>query len=61
MLAISDMHFGREWTTHSIEDRCPCEKAACGLVSQPSDDCEQHSFAACKTIRQAHDAEECPA
>lgn len=55
------MHIGRAFTGTRIEDECPCEQEACGLVSSRtiSEDCPQHS--ATKTIRQGHTAEECPA
>lgn len=53
-------HIGRSFSGHPIEDECPCEKAACGLVMTDKIDpsCLQHRVN--KTIRQAHTAEECP-
>lgn len=54
-----DYHIGRAWVGTRIEDKCPCEKAPCGLVSVPHPDCDQHTIR--KTIRQSHRAEDCPA
>lgn len=57
-----DRHVGRSWTGHDIEDVCPCPKAPCGLAIFNGDpDCPQHGFRAAKTIRQGHDAIDCPA
>jgi hypothetical protein len=63
------MHWGRAWTGHTVEDNCPCPKAACGLVDglYPGADfpeCAQHNPRdplAARTMRQAHRADKCPA
>ncbi len=59
---ITGNHIGRSWTTHEIEDNCPCGKAACGLVitDEISEQCDQHHWSAAKTTRQSHPAERCP-
>lgn len=56
-------HIGRSWVGHWIEDECPCEQESCGLVNfdKINSDCPQHSLIACKTIRQSHDDDNCPA
>lgn len=51
-------HFGRSWSGHAIEDACPCTKASCGLVSEPSAECTEHSGT--KSTRQSHPADACP-
>ena len=54
-------HMGRSFTGHDLEDDCPCPKAPCGLViSDRVEECPQHSWWAAKTIRQMHDASDCP-
>lgn len=57
-----NFHIGRSWTTHPIEDECPCGKAPCGLVDDKliSPDCDQHTLGAAKTMRQMHPADACP-
>lgn len=56
-------HFGRSWTGTPLEDICPCGKAPCGLVDEAlvDEECLQHPFSRTKTIRQMHQAENCPA
>jgi hypothetical protein len=56
-------HIGRSWDGHGIEDDCPCPKAPCGLVVQETaaETCDEHPLSACRTIRQSHRADECPA
>lgn len=56
-------HFGRGWAGHRLEDECPCEQTACGLVDENSlnDECIQHPMRRGRTIRQGHPADECPA
>lgn len=58
-------HFGRSWPgmPNHLEETCPCPKAPCGLVDAATVDqtCPQHSWDACKTMRQSHDSERCPA
>lgn len=54
-------HFGRSFGGHKIEDTCPCAKAPCGLVETWVPHCPQHAPTACKTIRQSHRADQCPA
>lgn len=60
---MTEMHIGRGWTGNSLEQDCPCPKAACGLVKtiEPlyNNGCEQHS--GMKTLRQIHSEENCPA
>lgn len=51
-------HFGRSWSGHDIEDACPCTKAPCGLVSEPSAECTEHTGT--KSTRQSHPADACP-
>ncbi|MGW3847152.1 hypothetical protein [Streptomyces fagopyri] len=51
-------HFGRAWTGHDIEDNCPCTKAPCGLVAEPSAECTEHTGT--KSTRQSHPADACP-
>lgn len=55
---MTNLHIGRAWGGHAIEDDCPCHQAACGLVDEVSPDCDQHTG---RTIRQAHSDDECPA
>lgn len=61
--ASGGSHIGRSWHGHGIEDECPCPKAPCGLVVQDTvvEACDQHPWSACRTIRQSHRADECPA
>lgn len=60
--ASKQLHMGRAWFGHEIEDNCPCPQAECGLaISENTDeDCPQHSLYAAKTIRQMHWSDECP-
>lgn len=62
-LPLPDHHIGRSWTTHEIEDACPCAKAPCGLVVQreATEECREHHWSAAKSIRQSHSADRCPA
>lgn len=59
-----NLHIGRSWTGHPLEDACPCPKAPCGLVvlEQASPECDQHSSnpLQARTMRQIHDSEHCP-
>lgn len=57
-VVTTNHHFGRAWSGHAIEDACPCTKAPCGLVSEPSAECTQHTGA--KSTRQSHPADACP-
>jgi hypothetical protein len=54
-------HQGRSFTDSRLEDVCPCDVAACGLVEVPSDECDQHGIAnllsASRTIRHSHPAD----
>lgn len=61
--AFSGNHIGRSWTTHQIEDGCPCEKAPCGLVVQDAvtEECREHHWSAAKSMRQSHPVDQCPA
>ena len=59
-----EYHVGRSWWPHhSVEDACPCPKAACGLVvlSQAREDCPEHGFHKGKSLREIHPAHLCPA
>lgn len=58
----NDIHIGRSWVGHELEDGCPCPKEACGLVRKDLivDNCPQHHFTATKTLRQSHTDEDCP-
>lgn len=60
---MGSSHIGRSFEGHSLEDDCPCPQEPCGLVSWDRilPDCPQHGFSACKTIRQSHLEEKCPA
>jgi len=62
-LALNEVHMGRSWVGHELEDSCPCPKAPCGLVreSQIDPSCPQHALDAAKTMRQAHSRKDCPA
>ncbi|MFD0332254.1 hypothetical protein ACFQZC_38680 [Streptacidiphilus monticola] len=44
------------------EEACPCPKAPCGLVDEPSadPDCRQHHPKYARTMRQAHHPDRCP-
>jgi hypothetical protein len=59
---LPDMHIGRSWSGQEIEDECPCEQAPCGLViiRRVTEECDQHHWSACKTVRQAHQSANCP-
>lgn len=59
---IGEIHMGRSWTGHELEDQCPCLKERCGLVSDRGIDpeCPQHGYMAARTMRQLHDARHCP-
>jgi len=53
-------HYGRSFTDTRLEDVCPCEKAACGLVVVADPTCDQHPIEKMRTIRQMHQSEDCP-
>lgn len=59
---LTGMHVGRSFTGTMMEDVCPCGKAPCGLVDSAlvDQECIQHPNRYAKTIRQMHDAGECP-
>jgi len=59
---VATHHIGRSFADTHLEDKCPCPKAACGLVprDQVVAECGQHHWTAAKTIRQSHPAEACP-
>lgn len=59
-MSVTNGHMGRAWSGHSIEDACPCPQEECGLVSTPDPSCGQHAYAAGKSMRQIHSAENCP-
>ncbi len=61
-MILTGTHIGRSWTSHHIEDNCPCPQAPCGLVitDEISDQCSQHHWSATKTTRQSHPADQCP-
>jgi hypothetical protein len=57
-------HIGRSWAeARHCEDNCPCPQELCGLVDRAKvlDSCNQHPSRAVKTIRQSHEAKDCPA
>jgi hypothetical protein len=56
--SITGWHVGRAWSGHAIEDACPCQQEACGLVSAPNPACEQHNGS--HSTRQGHPAAACP-
>ncbi|MGW1998409.1 hypothetical protein [Embleya sp. NPDC001921] len=55
-------HRGRSWVGHHVEDACPCPQEPCGLVAGDRIDptCTEHPAAALKSIRQGHEAPDCP-
>lgn len=59
---FKDLHMGRSWTGHGIEDACPCPQESCGLVDldRVSPDCDQHPVEHGRTLRQVHIIDECP-
>jgi hypothetical protein len=61
-IVFGEMHMGRSWLGHELEDSCPCPKAPCGLVAESQIDpsCPQHALDAAKTMRQAHFVRDCP-
>lgn len=58
----NNVHIGRSWSGHSLEDVCPCVQEPCGLVrvSDINPACPEHSPGRSKTIRQRHYAGQCP-
>lgn len=56
-------HIGRAWTGHAAEDACPCPQAPCGLAIMGAGpgDCPEHGWVKAKSMRQIHDASDCPA
>lgn len=56
-------HVGRSFEGTMMEDVCPCGNAPCGLVDSERIDpeCIQHPWKHGKTIRQMHNAKDCPA
>lgn len=61
-MTLAGTHIGRSFTGHPIEDTCPCPQAPCGLINFDDirDDCPQHHWSACKSMRQGHPADHCP-
>lgn len=59
---MDDLHFGRHFVGNFIERMCPCELAPCGLATSASfnTQCDQHGWAAAKTMRQMHKSVDCP-
>lgn len=55
-----DMHFGRSWDGHALEDACPCDQAPCGLIAAEDPECPEHGVKAARTMRQLHRAADCP-
>lgn len=55
-----DVHSGRAWSGHVIEDKCPCPQQPCGLVklSEADPECPEHRMD--KTLRQGHAEKDCP-
>ena len=60
---MTAIHSGRSWHGHDVEDSCPCNQEACGLVDvfKANPDCTQHPLGRAKSMRQGHDADLCPA
>ena len=58
----ADLHVGRSWTSHPLEDECPCPQEPCGLIAMSKivAECPQHALGAAKTFRQTHMPENCP-
>lgn len=55
-------HITRTWTGGDkawFGYRCPCAEAPCGFVIADQE-CPEHAFTACKTMRGGHRAENCP-
>lgn len=59
---LSDMHMGRSFSGHWLEDECPCPQEACGLVrwDRAVPECDQHGLGSTQTIRQGHQDDKCP-
>lgn len=57
-----NLHIGRAWEGHDIEDACPCPQEPCGLVAMDATDpeCVEHPAVRAKSTRQGHRAEDCP-
>lgn len=55
-------HVGRSFTGTMMEDACPCGQAPCGLVDTALIDveCIQHPVKEGRTLRQMHNAKDCP-
>ncbi len=55
-------HVGRSFKGTMMEDACPCGTAPCGLVDSTliDEECIQHPWSRGKTIRQMHNAKDCP-
>jgi hypothetical protein len=55
-------HVGRSFTGTMMEDVCPCGQAPCGLVDTALIDaeCIQHPWKEGRTLRQMHNAKDCP-
>lgn len=58
---------GNHWSRHwdgpgELEYRCPCPKAACGMVARDNTapECSQHPVERTKTSRSGHNPEDCP-
>lgn len=57
-----NLHLGRSFSGHWLEDDCPCPQEACGLVrwDRAVPECDQHSMGSSKTMRQGHQWDKCP-
>ena len=57
-----NLHLGRSFSGHWLEDDCPCPQEGCGLISgrRVSPDCDQHRRGSSKTMRQIHHESKCP-
>lgn len=56
-------HIGRSWSDgRHLEDACPCPQEPCGLVDRMKvvAECDQHPPQAAQTMRQRHEAKDCP-
>lgn len=61
--AETTSHIGRSFgSMRHLEDGCPCPKEPCGLVDRAKvvAECQQHPVGRMKTIRQSHEAKDCP-
>lgn len=63
LMISEDYHWSRHFDgPGELEYRCPCPKAACGMVERNNTDptCSQHPYQRAKTTRSGHAPEDCP-